>query len=67
MSDALALRDPSRPTGDGVEERSGGSLLHCASDLPYPTGQGLRLSPLLKLLKKRTVVKPAAGYTVCNS
>ena len=61
MSDALALRDPGPADGDGAEERPGGSLLHCASDLPYPTGQGLRLSPLLKLLKKRTVVKPAAG------
>jgi len=37
---------------------------------PYPapfTGQGFRISPLLKLSKRVTVVGPAAGKTVAKS
>jgi hypothetical protein len=36
----------------------------------YPTGQGFRSSPLLKLLYLRKVVGPVGpgtGYTVCSS
>jgi hypothetical protein len=66
MPDAIALGDRTR--GAASQARSEASGRSDPADRPspsftsaQPTGQGLRLSPLLKLLKKRTVVKPAAG------